>query len=990
MNKLVKNMCLGLLALLMATLFVTTTWAGCSSYIGRATINEASTKNNEDFVEIKLLDSNITSTVYNNWTIGVCSNGGGCSTYNVSSASVTLPYLLVGGIDPKELDFNKGMDIILLDGNGDAIDYLTAGGYSDQAGQASGCAFDFDTAVAKSNTHTFGRFPDGTGDWAATGPGGSVPNTEEATNDDTTGPDGNPIARIDIGNVTVNRGDSATFTVSVYDENGNPTTKPYSIDIEYETIDDSALAGTDYTATSGTLNIPANAASATFDVPTLGSGGGCGGGGGGVDFWIRILNPNGVAYPVVILNHFAIGSIVDGGTLDHIRIEHSGIGLTCQRSDIVIRACEDASCSSEYLCPVTVTMTPASANPPAWISGDTYTFSTGSTTVQLRQNTPTTLTLGIASPSPTPSNGTTCYLGGSPGSCDMEFFESGFVFDIPDLTSCQTSSAVSIQAVRADATAQTCVADGGFANSGKTVNFWSNYTNPASGSSQVGLSGSNIATSSPGTGISLNFDATATASFTVNYPDAGQLLLDARYDGVGAEETGLVMLGNDSFTVRPVGLCVYSDDINADCASGDGSCSGFKRVNENFNLKIKAVCWESAGDTDFCSGNTTTPNYVQNGIPISHTRVAPTSAGSADGSIGISSIDMVDADNGEHVIGNQTVSEVGVFTFTAAPTNYFGTVLPAATSTNIGRFTPDHFETSISANGTLENACTGFTYSGQGFGYDPLDRPTMTITATDSGGNTTVNYRDDFVKLTDPATQISMPAVTADATSLGADAVTPLALTWSPAASNLTANADGTLTFTLGADQFTYTRNANALVDLFNTDIQLEVASIADGDGITANDLSRFFVPASIEVRYGQLVLRNAYGPETLPLTLPLLAEYFNGTSFVSNSLDNCTAYDSVNLGLSNFQGNLALGETTPAGNGTLLAGVGTGMSLSAPWVSAATPNDGSVDLTLDLSAATGLNLPWLLPGGVNPTAQATFGIFKGNERLIYMRESVQ
>jgi hypothetical protein len=70
-------------------------------------------------------------------------------------------------------------------------------------------------------------------------------------------------------------------------------------------------------------------------------------------------------------------------------------------------------------------------------------------------------------------------------------------------------------------------------------------------------------------------------------------------------------------------------------------------------------------------------------------------------------------------------------------------------------------------------------------------------------------------------------------------------------------------------------------------------------------------------------------------------------------------------------------------------------MSLTAPWVSAAQPNDGSVDLTLDLSVATGLGLPWLQPIDAlgtpqNPTAKATFGIFKGNESLIYMRESVQ
>ncbi|MCD6581003.1 MAG: hypothetical protein J7K90_04305, partial [Desulfuromusa sp.] len=539
-------------------------------------------------------------------------------------------------------------------------------------------------------------------------------------------------------------------------------------------------------------------------------------------------------------------------------------------------------------------------------------------------------------------------------------------------------------AVRIDDTTQTCIADGGFASTNKTVNLWSTYTNPATGTEQISLNGTNVATSSPGTGISLNFDANATANFTVNYPDAGQMQLDARYDGVGTEEAGLVMLGADSFIVRPVGLCVYSDDANADCAVGNGSCSVFKRVDEIFNLKVKGVCWESSGDTDFCSGNSTTQNFQLNSIPITHNLTAPTTAGVSAGNIGTSSIDISAADNGEHVINDQTVSEVGVYTFTATPPNYFGAPLPVATSANIGRFSPDHFITSITNNGVFQDACTGFTYSGQTFTYNPPNFPEMLITATGSAGNTIVNYRDGFVKLTNPATQISMPAVTSDASHTGALG-NPLALTWAPASTNLVQNNDGTLNFTLGADQVTYTREANALVAPFTSDIQLSVTSIVDSDGIVATGLPTTFTPTGTEIRYGQMQLQNAYGPETLPLTIPVLTEYYDGTNFVLNSLDSCTSYDSIHLAFNNYQENLASGETTASGSGALLSGIGNSLSLSAPGVG----NDGSVDLTLDLSQATGANMEWLQPGGNNPAAKVTFGIFKGNSRLIYMRESV-
>ncbi len=66
-------------------------------------------------------------------------------------------------------------------------------------------------------------------------------------------------------------------------------------------------------------------------------------------------------------------------------------------------------------------------------------------------------------------------------------------------------------------------------------------------------------------------------------------------------------------------------------------------------------------------------------------------------------------------------------------------------------------------------------------------------------------------------------------------------------------------------------------------------------------------------------------------------------------------------------------------------------ISLSAPG----SGNDGSVDLTLDLSTAIGAGLPWLQfdwngDGTVdNPICTATFGIYQGSPRLIYTRESV-
>lgn len=668
------------------------------------------------------------------------------------------------------------------------------------------------------------------------------------------------------------------------------------------------------------------------------------------------------------------------GVLDHIRIEHDGVGLTCQRSDITLRACADAACSSESGHPVSVTMIPSSSGTTSWVGGDSQTF-TGNSVVQLRQTSAGSVVLGVENLNPSATNGFRCYDSGVEGDCTLDFYDSGFVFDVPDLTSCQTSSNISIQAVRHDETSEVCIADAGFANESKAINFYSSYLNPATGGEQISLNGSNISGSTPGTAISLAFDVNATAQFSVTYSDAGQLQLNARYDGVGAEEAGLIMLGSDSFVSRPVGLCVYSPEVNSDCGSGDGSCSAFKTVHEMFSLGVKGVCWESSSDTDLCSGNGTTANFQLDSIALSHNLVAPTGTGTSSGAIAVTNVDISSADNGDHDISDQTVSEVGVYDFTATPPAYFGQVLPVATSVNIGRFIPDHFITTIVDNGVLENSCSDFTYTGQPFSYDATHQPDMLIAATDISGNTLVNYRGDFVKLTSPATQISMPAVTTDATQTGTSGGL-LALTWTPASSTLTQNNDGTLNFSLGPDQFTYTRNVNSRIAPFTSDIHLTVTAITDSDGVAAAGMPTAFLPTGIELRYGQMQLQNAYGAETLPLTVPVQIEYYRGIGFSLNPLDSCTAYNSLYLSLSNYQDRLSSGETAISGTGTVLSGLGNNLSLSAPGVG----NDGSVELEYDLDAA---GMAWLKPEGLNPTGKATFGIFKGNERMIYMRESI-
>ncbi|MNC26059.1 hypothetical protein D3C75_741760 [compost metagenome] len=119
-----------------------------------------------------------------------------------------------------------------------------------------------------------------------------------------------------------------------------------------------------------------------------------------------------------------------------------------------------------------------------------------------------------------------------------------------------------ISAVKKDDATQQCVP--GFASVSKPVSFWGSYVTPNANTfgSQVTIEGNSVSTyaanvaSPTGTVINVNFDSQGKATLkNVNYPDAGQMRLNARHDGSG-DTAGLAMTGSDLFVSRPVGLCI--------------------------------------------------------------------------------------------------------------------------------------------------------------------------------------------------------------------------------------------------------------------------------------------------------------------------------------------------------------------------------------------------------------------------------------------------
>ncbi|MDY6978300.1 MAG: LamG domain-containing protein [Pseudomonadota bacterium] len=667
--------------------------------------------------------------------------------------------------------------------------------------------------------------------------------------------------------------------------------------------------------------------------------------------------------------------------IDHFEIQHDGSALTCNPESVTIRACLDSGCTTEASSDVSVTLSPT-----GWVVGDSKIISTGSASFDLRHTTAEAVTLGVTSSAPSAAFPPVCVnTSDGTNSCELTFYDTGFLIDVPTQTSCQTSGDLTISAVRTDETTQKCVP--AFSGTTKNLKLWATYSDPASGTQNVTLNHATndytLPTTEPGAAnVPVQFDANADATYNLTYSDAGQLVLNARYDGTG-DEAGLVMLGSDTYVTKPARFYISSDNPLADCDPANADCSILTSAGSNFNLKVAGSCNDGTSTTD----PTITPNFQLDNITLSHNLVAP--SGGDTGSINVSSIDISAADNGEHTITNQSVSEVGVFTFTASlgsGVNYFGETTIGTTglntSANIGRFTPHHFDVSAT------EACNGsFTYSGQQF--------TVTVDALNLAGNPTRNYRVGFVR--DP--------VLSDAGDTA----------------NFTNNTLDTTYFTTSdgigiRNDVTYTFPDKETAPLSITQLRAK-----DVDDITSDG----YTEGTVNLRSGRIALDNAYGSELADLQIPMFAQYYDGDNFVNNTADIC--YDDVTIDLLNPTDNLLVGDGSNPRE-TCVQDTGnpgdsdSGCAIAGPVDEQYTQTPAAGEYTLYLKAPTSdpgniiygnVTVQGIVPDymeydwkidcdnadgdddittgtDATPCATATFGRYRGDDRIIYWRERFQ
>ncbi|MGY3899653.1 MSHA biogenesis protein MshQ [Aeromonas veronii] len=689
-----------------------------------------------------------------------------------------------------------------------------------------------------------------------------------------------------------------------------------------------------------------------------------------------------------------------GVQIDHFQLDHSGQPLTCNPETVTVKACADAACNTLITDPVTATLSliPTSASN-GWIGGNTVTFSGGSTKVQLRNNTPTAVTIGVSGSTPTtkPFSTTLCKAGaGTPSAaaCTLNFADSGFFFDVPDTYSNQPQT-VTIKAVKKSDVTKLCVP--GFASQTKSVKFWSSYISPASNpyNSQMSVNSSAIgASQGAATPLSLVFDAQGQSTITVNYPDAGKVQLDARYDGTGSE-AGLVMLGADQFVARPVGLCITPPQ--GVCAAGDSSCPVFKKAGEAFQVDIKAMAWESANDGDICVGNQTTPNFALPNIALGSALVAPNPGINA--TLGTTAYNHVAAANSANSV-SQTVSEVGVFRMTATPpaNGYFNYTIPSAQSQPVGRFIPADFNL---VSGDIVPACNAFSYMGQPFGV------MLDVLARNTTGVQTRNYTGPFAK---GEAYISV-ANDKDGKSLSSRLRSLQPLPW----------LDGRAALTTGSSEFVRLSGTqpdgpykSLLFGLYMRDNDGDRTLIASpnfndavvgncsGSGCNARQIDS--VP--MKAYFGRLQAGTAAGLASAPLAIPLQMQYYEAGNWLQNKEDQCTQLSLANQGFTFLNPGHAFEAATRELNLGAGRKIKLGLGSSAPGGDAALAKDGEilfhfakpdisvripykVDLAKQPSSPLWLSDPTSANDG-NLQGEAIFGSSRGNDRIIYRREVLQ
>jgi MSHA biogenesis protein MshQ len=309
----------------------------------------------------------------------------------------------------------------------------------------------------------------------------------------------------------------------------------------------------------------------------------------------------------------------------------------------------------------------------------------------------------------------------------------------------------------------------------------------------------------------------------------------------------------------------------------------------------------------------------------------------------------------------------------------YGCYVGNKTGFAFGRFIPDHFVTSINAVSGVPMPCptdpvltcpvtyNGFVYSGQTFATQ--------VTANNLAGGTPLNYYSNFAKAVTLSAWDAKGGTNPNPGPGAVNIATPLA------AGDFVAGVGGRkdgLGNPIPYVAYTFNDTPTLPTDIYMRAVDADnVSSLISGAPATS-------IEGGVKVLSGRVRVSSAYGSEQLPLPISATVQYYNAAgAWLTSSTDNVTSFNPLmNLVPTIVKGPLAVGNIVmPNATVTVVNGVKS-VRINRPGVT------GSADIRLSgvpnylWTGSNGAGTDPGVPGRV------TFGVYKGAQEFIYMREA--
>ena len=479
-------------------------------------------------------------------------------------------------------------------------------------------------------------------------------------------------------------------------------------------------------------------------------------------------------------------------------------------------------------------------------------------------------------------------------------------------------------------------------------------------------------------------------------------------------DSGLLLSAVVNIESRPWKLVVCSDKaIDGDSSGG----SAFIAAGERFSVKVKPVRFGTA--TDLCQ-LPVTQNFFKSSAPfssISPSYELSTPTAGIKGTLAplapINNDVYVDVGRDSYYeFNNMTYSEVGSLLFKSealSPIFYdgiqggieFGEL-------SIGRFYPAYFTiTDTLWDYPKRQGSSEGTYA---YMDQPFEDVTFEVTAYSVRGSTATNYglfdinlKASFELTGDYHERLNIAPSDLDNTHWShATWEAPdlsNSVIWSRKsalmlASNVTTTADGPF---------------NEGVNSITTALSLAI----NGTDPVSFDKNQTVVDQELlsqpDVRYGRMVLDSVGAAVGQSVMIPLRVEYWNGTGFVISDSDNATTFNGANYCKQTIWPDPS-SSSNSALSGSNLSGIDSGIdrrNLKAIadtnnatlreqvrfWLRLASISPQVGKANVDCSEEPSSSQPWLQynwrgKGDEDPSTVVTFGIYRGNDRIIFRGES--